>query len=1264
MSDALQKSDADDLTRGAARTDFPAGEPSFGEQAWRVVKRILSPLASLKLTVALLLLSIAIVFIGTMAQTRYGIWHVIDQYFRCAVAKVELKIFFPPAWFPNYTPPEGWFPFPGGWFIGLLLALNLFSAHTVRFTCKVRGWRLAGGLVGLALAIAVTWGVINGGDADGLQGVPLVSYGTIWMLAKFSLAALSLAGFATFAAVVSSNATGRVGQALILAASIGLGALSAWLFVDRSLEFKPSEMRILWQLVQATFAGLVLLGSCILLFQKRAGIVVLHSGVGLMMLHELIVGTLHNETQFSVREGETSNWTQDIRDYELAVVDTSNPQQNKEVLVPVSRLKINNAKVASPELPFDLEVVKYYENSQFGDTESRKQPLATEGIGKLDAVKEMPKSDGLGSSTDSPTLFVKLLKKGTDQSLGIWQISHLFSLNVPAVAARPERVTVDGKTWDLTLRFKRTYKPYNITLKDIRTDYYEGTKLHRTYESDIVLTAPASRIAPAGATANAPPATDAGAAGALLTYDRRISMNDPFRFNQETFYQSGYHDLGSHEMTIFQVVANRGWMIPYVSCMIVVVGMVYQFSTALSRFLGRRARAGLSGESESDAAAAAGTSSNPLVQRALQEANARRGARQQPLKPQPLEQPDRAMSRNSPAAIVGKIFPAAVVTLVATYLVWSCQLPGLHGGYNLYEFGQLPVMHEGRVKPLDSLARNGLMQVSEHERFPTGENDRQSEPAIVWLLDLMSGREEARSHRVVRIDSHRVLANYFDVKRRPKHQYSVEELQEGIEKLMDRAEALDKLPEARLDADQRGVLKTARHLRSYGTLQGTLPDLSQHVPTRADLAKAAPADRPEMQEILKKARQIAQLPTDQFAKQAAPLTVPTTRRDGNGRTVWEPAKIATIRGAVLKFEGQSVDKLLDSYMKVMEAWRNRNPREFNTSVRDYRAALLADRPTQYNPGVTSFETYFNYVSPFSVGIFLYVLAFLLAAGSWLGWQPFDKASFWLLVFTLVMHTLALIARIYISGRPPVTNLYTSAIFIGWGCVLLGLIFEAVYKMGVGNVVASVAGFASLVIAANLATEDTFKVLEAVLDTQFWLATHVVCITMGYATTLLGGLFGAYYIVSGVATPSLTPEKEKKVGSMLYGILCFATLFSFFGTVLGGLWADDSWGRFWGWDPKENGALMIVLWNAVVLHAYWDKQIGSRGLAVMSLIGNVCTGWSWFGVNQLGVGLHSYGFNSQMLYIFVCFVVGHLMLAVLGLLPKANWWSERARLQRV
>ncbi len=179
-------------------------------------------------------------------------------------------------------------------------------------------------------------------------------------------------------------------------------------------------------------------------------------------------------------------------------------------------------------------------------------------------------------------------------------------------------------------------------------------------------------------------------------------------------------------------------------------------------------------------------------------------------------------------------------------------------------------------------------------------------------------------------------------------------------------------------------------------------------------------------------------------------------------------------------------------------------------------------------------------------------------------------------------------------------------------------------------------------------------LQAVLDTQFWLATHVTCITLGYATTYVAGLLGCGLHPRRICSrPRCKAEIAKDISRMLYGTLCFSIFFSFVGTVLGGLWADDSWGRFWGWDPKENGALIIVLWNALVLHARWDGMVKERGLAVLAVLGNIIVSWSWFGVNELGAGLHSYGFTEGVVMKLALFVLFCLGVAALGFVPRRS-----------
>jgi ABC-type transport system involved in cytochrome c biogenesis permease subunit len=264
---------------------------------------------------------------------------------------------------------------------------------------------------------------------------------------------------------------------------------------------------------------------------------------------------------------------------------------------------------------------------------------------------------------------------------------------------------------------------------------------------------------------------------------------------------------------------------------------------------------------------------------------------------------------------------------------------------------------------------------------------------------------------------------------------------------------------------------------------------------------------------------------------------------------------------------------------------------------------------------------------------------------------------------LVVHTFALIGRMYLMDRPLVfvTNLYSSAVFIGWVCVVLSLVLEWIYQNGLGCFVAGVGGFATLIIGHHLAaTGDTLGMMEAVLDTNFWLATHVTCVTIGYSATFVAGILGIVMICRGVFTTSLSKDDFKTLGRMIYGIVCFAMLFSFVGTVLGGLWADYSWGRFWGWDPKENGALLIVIWNALILHARWGGIVQQRGMAVLAVAGNIITSWSWFGVNMLGIGLHSYGFMESALPWLLGFVGSQLVVIGVGMVPLRLWPSFAAK----
>ena len=377
----------------------------------------------------------------------------------------------------------------------------------------------------------------------------------------------------------------------------------------------------------------------------------------------------------------------------------------------------------------------------------------------------------------------------------------------------------------------------------------------------------------------------------------------------------------------------------------------------------------------------------------------------------------------------------------------------------------------------------------------------------------------------------------------------------------------------------------------------------------------------------------------------------------SGLLEWENMGTALV--GVVKQRVREVPGTAHSYAAMMASFRKGNVADFNRHLGEYQTALNTRLP-----GAVKFagvESVYNQFASFQRSMFIYLLGFIFVLAFWLKLsENLRRAAFQLITVGLIVHTAGLIFRMYIGGYAPVTNLYSSAVFVGWAAVLIGVILELIFRNGIGIATSAGIGYITLIIAHHLAMEgDTMEMMRAVLDTNFWLSTHVTIITIGYAATFLAGKIAIAYVIGALFTLSISNEISKILSRMVYGIICFATLFSFFGTVLGGLWADYSWGRFWGWDPKENGALLIVIWNATILHLRWGGMIRDRGLMNCAIFGNVVTAFSWFGVNMLGIGLHSYGFMDAAFKWLSIYSVSQLALIVLGSLPFGWWLSVRS-----
>ena len=1246
--------------------DLPTAEHAEKSELWEVVKRALAPYASLKITVVLFALSIILVLAGTLAQVDKDIWQVIHEYFRCFVTWIPFQIFAPPSFFPSKPTVPGGFYFPGGWTIGIALWVNLFAAHISRFTVQAKGTERIWGSIALMAGIVTTWLVIDSGSSVGgvLTG-SLISYNHLWTLLEFSL---GVAFLGSIYGAIQLRSDQKMERWTLASISVLFGLLLGY-FLYQGADWRPDDsgMRILWQLVKGTMAGLVLLAGCWMLFRRRAGIVLLHAGIGLMMFNELYVGVTNVEGQMMIEEGETVSYVKDIRSIELAVIDRSSDKSDTVTVIPGQQLRKSFEKettLANDLLPFDVKTVAWLQNSSIRRVLPDDENRATDGQGKHWLAEEIPAGTGTDkdSKVDISSAYVEFLEKGSGKSLGTRLVSVEFSER-----REPERVAVNGRDYDVYLQFKRNYKPYSVTLLDVVKKDYMGTSTPRDYRSKVHLV------------------------DETRNTDEKVEiwMNNPLRFAGETFYQSGYNQVAKTvtdpttglperkivEMTTLAVVSNTQWMIPYVGCMIVLVGMLAQFSLTLARFLKRQdetllaADAAVTGPPE---AVAAPTVDDSRDTRGSRRKGAHRKDDVAPAPDAPVS-PGFAWSR--------LVVPALVVALAGGYIASKARSPKVSPDeFDYNAFGQLPIVEQGRAKPFDSLARNALSIISGGRQEYKDANDKK-QPAIRWLLDVISGSEDAAKHRVIRIENLSVQS-ILGLETRAGFLYSIDEIRPKAEEFNAAVDQARKVDSRDRDVVQRKLIELDGRIRTYTLLHATFrhPPLPP-LPTAEEIKGNPMEARKQFAEYYGALKDM----TRTLSEMHAPLAICNLLSKTKGKTIegeelpdWEP--YASSYGRALMMREllneepppglMALEKILVSYSKGQKA-------EFRRAVDEYRELLAGTSVPELNMSKIRFEAFFNRFAPFYYAAILNVFAFMLANWGWLRWgrlstwlrfgkgpgedtySVLNRAAFWIIAVSFVVHTFGLIGRIYISGRPPVTNLYSSAVFIGWGAVILGMILEVVFKLGIGNVVASVSGFSTLLIAHMLAADgDTFTVLQAVLDTQFWLATHVTCITFGYATTYVAGLLGIVYIVQGVLSTTLTKQTSRELTRMIYGILCFATFFSFIGTVLGGLWADDSWGRFWGWDPKENGALIIVLWNALVLHARWGGMVKDRGLAVLAVGGNIVTSWSWFGVNELGVGLHSYGFTEGVLLALGLFCLSQLVIGGLGCLPKSVWMSRR------
>ncbi len=612
-----------------------------------------------------------------------------------------------------------------------------------------------------------------------------------------------------------------------------------------------------------------------------------------------------------------------------------------------------------------------------------------------------------------------------------------------------------------------------------------------------------------------------------------------------------------------------------------------------------------------------------------------------------------------------KKFLPHLVLVIAALAVASTLLPPRRKSSDVAGYGRLPVLVNGRLKPFDTVARTSLLVLQGRQRVVTPEG-RTLEPTE-WLLDVLYAPAKADTYRHFLVENHEAL-DLFGLRAEDGDggkRFSYAQLAKGVAELDRQAKLANEVEAPRRNAFQRQVLALRDRVVLFQRLQATMQpsdsagfladvvQLDVTLPAGLAAVRARQRGQPHDEAAFNKMTELVR--KFDFIASAGYLIAIPPRGESADLQAWKTPGQALVDS----IEAGALDPVSLAHARAGLAWQTGQAAEFNQAI-----AALHDRfESRYAAALakSNVETRLNAAQPFYSSMALLVAALLAALASWLIWpHHLRRIAFGLIALAFVLTTAGILTRMWLEGRPPVTNLYSSALFVGWVAVGLCLVIEAIYKNAVASVAAAMVGFCALVIAHHLSMGgDTMEMMRAVLDSNFWLATHVVTIAIGYGAAFLAGFLALIYIVRGALTKSLDRATADGLARMVYGVVCFATLFNVTGTVLGGIWADQSWGRFWGWDPKENGALIIVLWYSLILHARWGGMVRQRGLMNLAVFGNIVTAWSWFGVNMLGVGLHSYGFTDSAAFWLVLFGLSQIVVIAVGAVPLEKWRSGAA-----
>ncbi len=615
------------------------------------------------------------------------------------------------------------------------------------------------------------------------------------------------------------------------------------------------------------------------------------------------------------------------------------------------------------------------------------------------------------------------------------------------------------------------------------------------------------------------------------------------------------------------------------------------------------------------------------------------------------------MNRTAPRCLVS-------ISLALAWCLLAVRAPAELADYEPWDeeiveiFKAMPIQEGGRIKPMQAYAETTLLRYNAMRalRFETADGTKHRVEGSAWLLDVFFRPEVAKAIPCFIVnDSDAVIAIGVEEHAKRRSRYSYDELAPAREKLSELAREYGEIEEAERTGKQNQIVDLARNVFQFEFLEHTfdfardgldvnLPEISPELAgegvaistflenmgaireAAADPAKLAAIDEAlrtannQMMLYLNTARSFAIIPPQGDDQEDAWLLPAEIMEDGVGSAADGGGAAAFEIGILRKLEGLAqAEPGSPAFAAALKALS-----ETTIAAAEARGEMKSV-PLELALYAGKFPLRTQLALVFG---FLFLAASLLfsrrGAGLWL-----RRAGEVCAIIATLLLLGWLTLRCLIMGRAPVANLYETILFIVAIIMLLALGFHYLTKRPFVLPVALFAGSTGIFISMlydRMKGEDTMGPLVAVLNSNFWLWTHVTTVTMGYAACLLAAKVSHVFVFEKLFG-SRNKELFRDLTPLVYAIICFGLFFSLIGTILGGIWANDSWGRFWGWDPKENGALMIVLGCLAILHARLGGLIKQDGIHFCSIGLAMVTAFSWWYVNVMGVGLHSYGFTS-------------------------------------